>query len=251
VKKLLLTAALLLLGAAPSYGAVGVTEPTAEVVNTANTNIYSFGSFTPSTNSLLVITATCSGTVDDGAITNTSGTALTWTRVTSRNFNTTDTIYIFWGRTAGTTAASVYTIDLTGDNASGCIGHIFQVTGADQTTSNPIRQFKTNAATSTNATTGTLDTATLTGSALIAAWGGQLSSSNPANVSAPPTSWTEIGDNGFNTPPSQASAAYLAGGGTATSYSFTNNSTNWGLVFIEVYESGAGPVGGRKNSPTW
>ncbi len=234
---------LLLLIAAPVYGAIGVTEPVAEIVSTSNTATYDFGSFTPSTSSTLVIIAFGSGTVDDGAITNVSGTALTWTRKTSVTYNAgTDTAYVFWANTGGSTAASVYRVDFTGDNATACIAYFFQFTGSDLVTADPIRQAKTNAATSTNATSGTLASALVTTNGYAAGWGGQLSSTNPANVSTEPSSWTEIGDNGIGTPTSNATAAFRAGGETATSITFTNASTSWGFILVEVYAAGAGPT---------
>jgi hypothetical protein len=247
MKKLFLLAALLVFLAPGVQAQVAVSEPVVEFTGSQNQTTYPFGSFTPTANATLVIIAAATGTVDDGNITNTSGTALTWTRIGSRNYNTVDTIYAWWARTPGSTAASVYTVDFTGDPATGCNAVIFQITGADQTTSNPVRQFIFNNATSTNATTGTLGSATLTGSALVAGWGGTLA----ANSSTPPTSWTEIADVGYSTPTANGSGAYRAGGGTATSYSFTNASTPWGLAFVEIYASGAGPVGGLRRSVTW
>lgn len=244
MKKLLLFLLLLFLTAKCCYAAIGITEGAAEIVSTSNAATYDFGSFTPEVNNVIVIIALGRGTVDDGAITNVSGTSLTWTRKTSATFNAgADTVYIFWAKTGASTAASVYRVDFTGDNASGCVAYMFQFSGADLVTEDPIKQANTNSGTSTNATSGTLSSNLSTNNGYAAAWMGALSSSNPANVSTEPTSWTEIGDNGFGTPTSNASGAFRAGGETGNTITFTNSSTTWGFAAVEVYVSGAGPSG--------
>lgn len=242
--RLLRAILLLLLCAWSTQAAIGVSEAVAEVNSTSNTATYAFGSFTPATSNVLVVIALARGTVAAGSVTNTSGTSLTWTRKTSATFNGgADTVYVFWAVTPGSTGASVYTVDFTGDNATGCIAYMFSFSGADITTADPIKQATTNSATSTNAT-GTFGAAMGTSNGYAAAWMGALSSTEPANVSAPPTSWTEVGDNGFGTPTSNASGAFRAGGETGTAVTFTNSSTTWGFAAVEVYVAGAGPVSG-------
>lgn len=240
MKKILLPI-LLLVFTSQVQAAIGVSEGAAEIVSTSNSATYDFGSFVPATNNIIVIIALGRGTVDDGVITNVSGTSLTWTRKTSATFNAgADTVYIFWAKTGASTAASVYQVNFTGDNATGCIAYMFQFSGADLTTSDPLKKAITNSGTSTNATSGSI-AALDTNNGYAAAWMGGLSSSNPANVSSGPTSWTEIGDNGFATPTSNGAGAFRAGGETGTSITFTNSSTTWGFGAVEVYVSGAGP----------
>lgn len=234
-----------------AFAAIGITEGAAEIVSTTNAATYDFASFTPATNNVIVVFAFGRGTFDDGAITNVSGTSLTWTRATSTTFNgAVDTVYIFWAKTGASTAASVYRVDFTGDNATGCIAYMLQFSGADLNTVIPLKQAVVNLNTSTNATSGTIP-ALSTNNGYAAAWMGALSSSNPANVSTPPTSWTEIGDNGFGTPTSNASSAFRAGGETATSVTFTNSSTVWGFGMVEVYVAGAGPSGAPRRTITF
>lgn len=237
---------LLLLLAFPAQAAIGVSEGVAEISVTTNAATYAFGSFTPTASSTLVVIAFGTGTVDDGAMTNTSGTALTWTRKTSRVYNTVDTLYVFWANTPSSTAASVYTVDFTGDNATGCFAYMFVFTGSDILTADPIKQVITNNATSTNATV-TFTTALDTLNGYAAGWGGQLG----ANSSTPPTSWTEIGDTTISNPTANGSAAFRAGGETGTTYTFTNASTAWGMAAVEVYVAGAGPVGGMGKRVIW
>lgn len=226
-----------LLCAWPTHAAIGVSEGVAEISTTTNAATYAFGSFTPTASSTLVVIAFGTGTVDDGAMANTSGTALTWTRKTSRVYNTVDTLYVFWANTPASTGASVYTVDFTGDNATGCFAYMFVFTGSDITTADPIKQVISNNATSTNATV-TFASALDTLNGYAAGWSGQLG----ANSSTPPTSWTEIGDTTISSPTANGTAAFRAGGETGTTYTFTNASTAWGAVAVEVYVAGAGPI---------
>jgi hypothetical protein len=240
MRKLFLLLILIFLAQVKTFGAIGVTVG-GNVLSTSNAATYALSSFTPQTNSTVVVFAFATGTTATGSVTNTSGTSLTWHKKTSVAFDGgADTAYVFWANTGASTAASVYTLDFTGDNATACIGWALSFTGSDIVTPDPIKQFKTNSATSTNATV-TFDTALGTNNGYAIGWGGQLSSTDPANVSTPPTSWTEAGDRGIGTPTNNATVAYRAGSETGTTYTFTNSSTSWGLVAIEVYVSGAGP----------
>ena len=215
--------------------AITSSEAVAEIVSTSNATSYSFSSFTPPTNSTLVVLAGVRGTTQVGSIQNISGTSLTWTKQTSITFGGgTHTVYAFWARTGSSTAASVYAVNVSGGaNATGCIAYMFAFAGSDLTSSTPIRQHAINQATSTNPTV-TFGSARSTSSGYAAAWFGALSSSNPANVSTAPTGWTEVGDNGFATPTTNGSGAYRAEGETSTSVSFTAASTAWGMIAVEV-----------------
>jgi hypothetical protein len=213
----------------------------AKVVSTSNNTTYALSSFTPSANSLFVIIAFVRGNTAAPTIVNTSGTAITWTNKASGLFNTSaDGTHIFWGRTGGSAAASVYTVTPSG-NSSGCIAYCFQITGADQTTSDPLKQAVVNQASSTNPTSGTIP-AIITSNAVLSAWAGALSSSTTPAVSTPPTNWTELSEDGFATPTTNASSASRNSGETGTSITFTAATTPWGLAFVEVYNTGAGPT---------
>ena len=226
--------------------AIGVTEGVAEIVSSSNTTTYDFGSFTPATDSVLVVFAYLTGTNAGCSIVNVSGTSLTWNQSAnaSASFGTSKG-NAFYAVTPSSTAASVYRVDCTGDAATGCIAYMFQVTGADL--ANPLYNdtWNSNGAGGTNANTGTLLVASDTNNAYLSGWMGSLSSSNPANVSTPPTSWTEIGDNGYSTPTLNASAAFRAGGETGTgAKTFTNASTPWWCNYIEIKAASGGGGGG-------
>lgn len=227
--------------------AIGISEPIAEIVSTSNVATYAFGSFTPATSGLLVAIAFVRATVAAGSMVNTSGTSLTWTQAVSTTWNSgADSMYLYWARTPGATAASVYTIDVTGDNGTACLAYMFAFTGHNLTLANPLHQVATaqNAASANPA--ATFSQVLNTNNGYVAAWAGGLSSSNPANVSAAPASWTETGDNGIGTPTTNASGAFRAGGETTATLTFTAASTAWGMIAAEIYEASQGP-----SPPIW
>lgn len=218
-----------------TLAAIGVTEPVAEVASTSNATSYAMTAFTPSANSTLVVMVFASGTVGAGTMT---GGSLSWTRKTSILFNSTSTAYVFWANTGSSPASTTITFDCSADAATGAVMTAFQFTDSDVVTADPIKQVKTAATTAANPTI-TFDAAmgTLNGYAA----GFSVPRSPPA--STPPTSWTEIADTGYSTPTGGASAAYRAGGETGSTVTFTSASAAYGMIAVEVYVSGAGPVG--------
>lgn len=220
--------------------AIAATQA-AKVVSTSNNTTYALGSFTPAINCTILILVFIRGNTNAPTIANTSGTALTWTLKVSGLFNSSaDGAYLFWANTGGSTAASVYTVTPNG-NCSGCTAYAIQMTGSDIVTSDPIKQAIFNQASSTNPTTGTI-TAVGTNNGVASGWMGALSSSATPAVSTPPTSWTENSEDGFGTPTSNATNATRNSGETGTTITFTAATTPWGLLFAEVYVSGAGPT---------
>ena len=247
VRRLLLAFAVLAAVAAsasPSDAVIACTTGTPAVLNvTTNAATYAFASFTPAVSSTLVVIAQIRTTVSTGAMVNTSGTALTWTKKISGTFNSgADTTYIFWANTPASTGASVYTIDVTGDNGAGIQAALFTCTGSDIVTGDPLKQADVASGASTNPVTDAL-TALGTNNGYVASWMGGLSS---CPVSTPPSSgggWTEANDGCFTSPTSNGSAAYRSTGETGTTITFTAANSTWGLGFAEIYVSGAGPGG--------
>lgn len=216
--------------------AIAITAPTPAVASTSNATTYAFAAFTPSANAILVILAFAGGTVAAGSITG-GNKDYNWIKTTTKLYNTTDTAYMFWSRTPATPASMTFSFDCTGDAATGCVIIIFQITGADINTTNPIKQFITGGATSTNAT-GTFATGLNTNNGYIAGWGGELA----AGASTPPASWIENGDVAYTTPAGNAAGAFRAGGEAGTTViTFTNASTAWGYIAAEIYADQAGP----------
>jgi hypothetical protein len=216
------------------FGAIGASEPTAEIASTSNASSYSFAAFTPSANATLVVLVFATGTTATATM---SGGSLSWTRETSILYNTTDTAYLFWANTGASPGSTTITFDCTGDNATGVTMSVTEFTGSDVTTPNPIRQFKTAATTAANPST-TFDTGMNTNNGYVSGFGMPR---NPP-TSTPPASWTEMMDTGYSTPTAGASSAYRAGGETAAAITFTSSSAAYGMISAEVYVAGAGPV---------
>lgn len=230
--------AAMLLGAAAAYAAIGVTEPTAEIASTSNSATYAFAAFTPTANAVLVVMVFASGTV--AAAPTITGTGLTWNRLGSNQlYNATNTAYAFWAKTGAAPGSTTITFDCTGDNATGAVMGVFQFTDADVATAVSVKQFKFSATTAANPTI-TFDAAMGTLNGYAAAFG--LPRNPP--TSAAPASWTETFDTGYGTPTSGGSGAYRAGGETGSTVTFTSASAAYGMVAVEVYVTGAGPVAG-------
>ena len=199
--------ALALTAAAALEAQVAISEPTVEIASTSNATSYAMGAFTPSANSVLVVMVFASGTVAAGSMT---GGSLTWQKLGTQLYNTTDTAYLFWAAVGASPASTTITFSCTGDAATGAMLHVFQFTGVD--TINPIRQWRVAAGTAANPA-WTLMMPMLTGSGYGAGFG--VNRSAPASTA--PTSWTETADTGYSTPASGGTAAYRATGETASS----------------------------------
>ncbi len=213
--------------------AIAVSRPIAGSFDTANASSYSMSAFTPSANSLLVVFVAVS-TSALAAPTMTGG-SLTWVRqVVSTGI---DSLYLFYAIVGGSPVSTTITFDCTGDAGTGCIMMMAQYTGHDTTT--PIRQTKNAGPTSSTNATVTFDSALLTANGYFIGWGGQLSS---ATNSVPPGGWTEGDDSIYSTPSRNGASAYRAGGETtAGPFTFTNSSTNWAALGVEVnVDSGGG-----------
>lgn len=216
------------------HAAIGVSEPVAEVASTTNSATYAFGAFTPTANSVLVIIAALSGTATTTATV--TGTSFIWTQKCAVTFNTTDRVYVLWAKVGSTTPSTTATVDVTGDNATGAVMAMYQFTGSDIFTPDPIKQCATNATTAANPV-ATFGTALGTNNGYAAAFGMPR---NPPTSTAP-GSWTETHDTGYSTPTSGGSGGYRAGGETGTTVTFTSASAAYGIAAVEVYVDGAGP----------
>jgi hypothetical protein len=229
---------------APTYAAIAAAEGAGEIASTANVETYDFPSVSLSGNAVVVIIAFVKVTTSAGGITNVSGDALTWTKKTSATWPAGDgshSVYVFWAKTPASPVASVYQVNVTGDAGTACGAVMFQFTGADLATSDPIKQVVINDSGTggSNDANGTFGAALDTGNGYGAAWMGALAG---APVSTQPASWTEIADVSIASPTSNISGAFRAGGETGTTVTFTNASTIWALAAVEVYRAGAGAV---------
>lgn len=211
--------------------AIGVTEPVAEISSTANAATYAFGAFTPTAGSVLVIIAALSGTATTTA-TVTGG--LIWTQKCAVTFNTVDRLYVLWAKVPTGTGSLTFTVDVTGDNATGAIAGMFQFTDVDLITRDPIRQCATNATTAANPV-ATFGVAMVTTNGYAAGFGMPR---NPPTSTAP-GSWTETYDAGQGTPTQGGSGGFRAGGETGTTVTFTSASAAYGIAAVEVCVTGS------------
>jgi len=205
---------------------LAITEPVAEINITTNAGSYAFGAFTPVANSVLVVMAFVTGTVAAGTCT--SVPALTWTQQQVQLYNSVDTAYLYTAVVGGSPSSTVVTINVTGDNGTGCHAVIFQVTGADYS-GTPVRQTAKAAAATANPVV-TFGSALLTGNGYCAAFG--IPRSPPA--STPPANWSEISDAGYSLPTAGGSGAYRVNGETGTTVTFTSAAGNYGILGCEI-----------------
>lgn len=222
------------------YAAVGMGEATPDVASSTDGTSYSTAAFGPSNNAILVVWVAASGTADPGSLSTSTG-GLTWNKVADVVYNSVNTLYVFWAYTGASAPGSVVvTFTCAGDAATGAIIAVDEVTGADLVTPNPIKQFKTNAAGTSNPTV-VMDAAMTAGNGDLAAFG------RPANPpgALPPGggAWSEIADNGYTTPSNGMSAAHTVGD-TSNTITFTDDAGSYGIIGIEIYASGTGPVPG-------
>jgi hypothetical protein len=225
---------LLCLLAISCYGQIAVSEPVAEIAVTTNSTTYAFGAFTPASDAVLVMIAAVTGTAQATA-TVTGG--LTWTQKCAVTYNTTDRVYALWAKTGSSPGSLTFTFNVASDAGTGAVIAMYQFTGADVLTADPIKQCATNATTAANPV-ATFGTALNTSNGYAAAFGLPR---NPPTSTAP-GSWTETHDTGYGTPTSGGSGGYRAGGETGTTVTFTSASAAYGIAAVEVYVAGAGPV---------
>lgn len=215
-----------------AFAAIGVSEPAGATETASSTDATSYtgpGPWTPAANSILVAGVAATSTVL--ANPTMTGGGLTWTLRSSSLYNAISTVYVFTAVAGASPSSTTITFDCTGDGATGAVIGVVEVTGGN--TSNPVRQFKANNATSTNPT-WTLDTAMDTNNGYFAFYGAPK---NPPGTAAP-TSWTLSLDTGHTSPTNGAAGAFRAGGETGTTVTFTDvDSLAWGGVAIEICEA--------------
>lgn len=212
--------------------AINITRPVAPIASSANVTSYATASFTPTANAFLVVLVFATATTATGSV---MGFGLNWYKYNSGAISG-STLYIFWAKTGASVSADVVTFDCTGDAATGCFIVVHEATGDDQFTRIPIRQSVFNAASSTNAN-GTFASALDTNNGYIAAYAGGLT----AGVSTVPTGWTQSSDGDISNPTANFFSARRSTGESGSTVTFTNPSTGWLFVGVEIYADGLGP----------
>lgn len=212
---------------------VTVTSPATSISSNTDGSTYSFGSFTPTAGSILVVFVVATATTQTNPTITNTGTTLTWTLKTAQIVSG-DGYYIFWARVPATVSASVITFNCTTVPPNGINMAIHSFAGTNRFSSDPLIQAKisTTATTSTNANI-TFDKALRPRSGYVVGWSG-LFSTGTTN-STPPTGFTETNDQARNAPAKNFSTARRNGGlSTAGPITFTNASTTWVVMGVEV-----------------
>lgn len=193
--------------------AIVVTEPVAEVITTANQDSYSFGSFTPSASSLIVIAGFMNASQ---AMICTDTAGLTWT--VGGGVQTTDFAGRWWYSLAPLTpSAMTVTVTRAATDATPTYGYLqaFQFLGVD--TGGLIVQAASGTASSSDFNI-TFSTNLQTQNAYFAAVHNLGTSGSDAF--SPPTGWTEAADGSFTAPSRACGAAYRSKGETGTTATY-------------------------------
>lgn len=211
---------------------VTVTSPAASISSNTDATTYSFASFTPTANSILVVFVVATGTVQTNPTITNTGTTLTWALEASQIISGTG-YYIFWARVPATVSASVITFNCTTDGPDGINMAIHSFAGANRFSSDPLiqSQISTTTTTSTNANI-TFAQPLRPRSGYVIGWSGLFTGANNSTV---PAGFTETNDQGRNGPARNFSTARRSGGlSTAGPLTFTNASTTWVVMGVEV-----------------
>lgn len=210
-------------------GTPTITRPFADVVTSTNATSYSFtGNWGPATaTSALYVMVFAGDTAAAGAMTSNTGSGVSWSLLQSIAYNTTDKAYLFKGTQTAALSNVNPTFTCTGDAASGVVMSAWEIDGSN------IKERQSDAEARTGANpTITLPSAMLATSVYLAGFGMPR---NPP-VSAPPASWTEDFDTGYNVPANGASGAHRSGGETGSTITFTSASAAYGILAVEIYD---------------
>lgn len=218
--------------------AISLLVTTSDTGTTPNTS----GSYTPTSGRLQVVVVSAR-TTTDSAPTLTNSAGLTFTRVSSAtvSFPVTAANYMaFFVADALTTVTSSQSVtaSFAADQAAGSIISVFEISGMTRFGTNAIRQVAVDNAKGLNDTlTPTFASSVLTGNPTLVA---AFNSDNPAGLT-PPTSWTELVDNGHATPTSGQECCNRDSGFTGTSVPYGSVlATNGAAFAIEFDTSAAG-----------
>lgn len=198
--------------------------------STTDGTSFATGAWTPAANDLLLAFVVASGTVATGSFSTSAGT--TFTKVTSALKNTSaDTIYCFIANALSSASSQTATFDCTGDSATGACITVIAISGMTRTGASAIKQSKviSNHASATPAIT--FDTSALTGNPTLGVIG---NATQPPGLT-PPTSWTEINDDGYLTPATGIETVSRNSGFTGTTITWGSSSgTAWGGIIVEL-----------------
>jgi len=204
---------------------MAVTTHGVSFTSTGQAATYTTGAFTPAANDLLVAFVVVTATTALGSMTDSLGGTWQNVQATTKNASA-DRLWCFV-RTALAPASSMsVTMDVTGDNGTGCIIFVVRVSGMTRTGANAARQsaVQSNQAAATTPAP-VFGAAALTGNPTLGFVG---NATNPAGMT-PPASWNElVADVGYATP--------TTGGEYVTRDSgFTGTTITWGSTSASAF----------------
>lgn len=207
---------------------LAVSEPVNAIDSTVNGRTYSFASFTPTGDSLLVLITEVTGTGID-LLDPSDDETFTW--IERVMVGGASTRFAIWtSQMAVSPGANVVDINTHADDeGTGCMGQLFEVTGHDTTTPHVQSQGNDTGLSSTDPN-WTPASALNTNNCYL---GCVFNSDATPNID-PPTSWTELTDEGHFTPSTGMEAAYRVNGETGTTITWGASSTLWRVLGIEI-----------------
>lgn len=210
---------------------VTVSRPVAGISSNTDANTYSFGSFTPTSGAVLVVFVVATGTAQLNPTISNTGTVLSWTLSSASTVSGTG-YYIFWARVPSAVAASVITFNCAADQPTGINMSIHSFVNTNRFSSNPLVQTKVSTATTTSTNANiTFDKALKPRSGYVIGWSGLFTGNNNSTA---PGGFTESDDLGRNEGRNLTTARRSGGLSTAGPLTFTNGSTTWVVMGVEV-----------------
>lgn len=206
-------------------------------VDTSNTNTYTTAAFTPAANDLLVsfvfATATVLGTMNDSW-------GLGWTRIGSSHANgSADSLFCFISNALTTATSGSVQFRCVGDNATGCILEVARISGMTRTGASAALQFSGSENIAAGLTPGgSFAVNTTSGNPLMGFVG---NASNPAGLT-PPSGYTELKDEGYNTPSTGLEYVGSANGLVTRNITWGGTSATAFGTFILELDTSAVPV---------
>ncbi len=199
----------------------------ASSTNTSAATSYATGSYTPTTNALVLAFVVASDTTAAGSF---SGNGLNWVEVATARYDT-NGVHKAWLFRAmgGAPSAGAGTFDCTGDAATGAAIHVVQITGTDTTGTNGSVAIVQSDTATAGVKAFVFAVATTSGNAVFQGWGDDV---NPAGIT-PPAGFTESLDSGYATPNIGIETAYHLTPAAATTFTSTGGSYPWGIA-VEI-----------------
>lgn len=193
---------------------------------------YTTASFTPANNDLLVAFAVVTATAAAGSMSDSLGGG--WTAITTAlKAASADKLWCFIRDDLSDGSALTVTMDVTGDNGTGCVLFVARVSGMTRTGSNGAAKQSAVQSNQPAITTPApvFAAAALTGNPTL----GFVSNATTPAALTPPTSWTEQADTGISAPVTGGEYVSRDSGFTGTTITWGSPSSSaFGDIIVEL-----------------